>query len=124
MNGLLGAGLTTVLAAAVVADGALPALKSGIFPTLLLALTAAAAAGAGRRLTSKVSGDFDETEKTVAGATLGLGLLALAEFGLGAAGFLKPWAASTLLGALWIYAWPEIAPAAAFGAGGDGFAPR
>lgn len=111
MNGLLAAGLTAALAAAVAADGLLPALRPGIAPLALLAMTALAAAGAGRRLVRALASGLAEDELTVAGATLGLGALALGMFALGAARLLQGWAVSALLGALWIGGWPEVTPA-------------
>lgn len=113
MNGLLAAGLTAALSAAVAADGLLPALLPGILPLVLLALTALAAAGTGRKLVGALDGGFDEAEKTVAGATLGLGVLALGMFALAAAGLLASWAASALLGALLLFGWSEARPALA-----------
>jgi Na+-transporting methylmalonyl-CoA/oxaloacetate decarboxylase gamma subunit len=110
MNGLLAAGLTAALAAAVAADGLLPALATGVFPLLLLALSSAAAAGAGRRLVGALSPGLAEDEKSVAGATLGLGLLSLGTLALAALGLLKPWAASALLGALFVGGWAELEP--------------
>ena len=110
MSGLLAAVLTAVLSALVAADGLLPALRPGFLPLLLLALSALSAAGAGRRILGAFCAGFDEAEKTVAGATLGLGLLSLGTFALAALGLLKPWAASGLLGALWLCAWPEVRP--------------
>ena len=111
MTGLLAAGLTAALSAAVAAEGLLPALRPGLVPLLLLALTALAAAGSGRRLVGALGGAFDESEKTVAGATLGLGVLALGTFALAAAGRLESWAASALLGFLLIFGWSEVRPA-------------
>ncbi|OGS41019.1 MAG: hypothetical protein A2506_11200 [Elusimicrobia bacterium RIFOXYD12_FULL_66_9] len=110
MTAVILAALTAVLAAAVAADGLLPALRPGIFPLLMLLLSALAAAGAGRRLVGLLSDDLDEGEKTVAGATLGLGCLSLGVFALGTVGLLKPWACSALLGAFWLLAWPEVGP--------------
>lgn len=110
MTSALLAALTAALAAAVVADGPLPALRPGIFPLLLLLLSALAAAGAGRRLVGLLTDDLDEEEKTVAGATLGLGCLSLGVFALGVVGLFKPWACSLLLGSFWLFAWPEIRP--------------
>ena len=112
MTGLFAAVLTAALAAGVGARWLLPALEPGLAPLALLALSAAAAAGAGRRLVASLGCVLaDEGEKTVAGATLGLGLLSLGTFAFGALGLLKPWTASALLGALWIFGWPEVRPA-------------
>ncbi len=113
MTGLLAAGLTAALAAAVAADGLLPALRSGLVPLLLLALTALAATGAGRRLVAALGGVYDEAEKTIAGATLGLGVLALGTFALAVAGRLESWAFSALLAALLLAGLNELRPALA-----------
>jgi hypothetical protein len=111
MSGLFAAALTAALSAAVAADGLLPALRPGLLPLALLAVTALTAAGAGRRLVGALAGGLDEAEKTVAGATLGLGLLALASFALAALGRMESWAFSGLLVALLLAGWREI-PAA------------
>ena len=111
MKGLLGAGLTAALSVAAAADGLWPALRPGLFPLTLLTLSALAAAGAGRRLAGALAEGFAEDERTVAGATLGLGILSLGTFALAALGLLKPWAVSALLGASWLYGWPEVRPA-------------
>ncbi|MFI5361435.1 MAG: hypothetical protein ACHQ49_05655 [Elusimicrobiota bacterium] len=119
MNGLLAAGLTAALSGAVAADGLLPAMRPGLVPLLLLALTAVAAAGTGRRFVGAFGCVVDEAEKTVAGATLGLGVLSLGMFALAAAGRLESWAASALLGSLLLIGWGEIRPALdALAAGG------
>ncbi|OGR92485.1 MAG: hypothetical protein A2V88_01110 [Elusimicrobia bacterium RBG_16_66_12] len=110
MTSAIIAALTAALAAAVAADGMLAALRPGVFPLLLLVLSALAAAGSGRRLVGLLTDDLDEEEKTVAGATLGLGCLSLGVFALGAVGLFKPWACSALLGVFWILAWPELRP--------------
>lgn len=117
MTGLLAAGLTAALAALVTADGLLPALFPGVIPLVLLLLSAVAAAGAGRRLTGVFTRGLAEDEKTVAGATLGLGLLSLGTFALACAGLLRPWAGSGLVAALFLYGWPEVKPAGASLAG-------
>lgn len=71
---------------------------------LLLVLTGLAAAGAGRAALERLGlGDFGESEKTLAGATLGLGLLSLGTFALGALHLLYPWAAALLLAAFLVY---------------------
>lgn len=109
MNGLLGAALTAALAGAAGAGGPWAALAPGLVPLVLLIFLAAAAACAGRRaLRALGPAGLDELETTVAGATLGLGILALGVFALGAAGLLKSWAVSLLLAALWLSGWPEV----------------
>ncbi|MBI3563848.1 MAG: hypothetical protein HY079_01470 [Elusimicrobia bacterium] len=113
MSGLLAAGLTAALSAAVAADGLLPALRTGLVPLALLALLALIAAGAGRRAVGALAPALADDERTVAGATLGLGAMALGMFALGALGLLGGWAVSTLLGLLWLYGWSEARPALA-----------
>lgn len=111
MNGLPAAGLTAALAAAVAADWLLPALRSGIVPLILLSMILLTAAASGRRLVALLASGFAEDERSVAGATLGLGVLALGTFVCAVLGLLKPWTASALVGALLIYGWPEVTPA-------------
>lgn len=113
MTGILAAGLTAALAAAVAADGLLPALRPGLLPLLLLAVTALAATGTGRKLAAALGAARDEAELTVAGATLGLGALALGMFALAAARLLAPWAASALVGGFLLAGWSEVRPALA-----------
>ncbi|MDE2490781.1 MAG: hypothetical protein KGM24_08025 [Elusimicrobia bacterium] len=112
MTGLLGAGLTAALAAVSAKLWLLPALQPAVLPLLLLAVSGAAGACAGRRAVRALAPGLDAAEATVAGATLGLGLLSLGEFALAAAGLLRPWTASLLLGVLWLAGWPELEPAA------------
>ncbi len=108
MTGLLGAGLTAALAGAAAAQGPWAALAPGIMPLVLLIFVAAASACAGRRALRALGvANLDEAEATVAGASLGLGALALGVFALAAAGFLRPWSASALLAFLWLAGWPE-----------------
>jgi hypothetical protein len=109
MSGLLGAGLTAALAAAAAAEGPWSALAPGLAPLVLLVFLGAAAACAGRRVLRALGpAGLDEPETTVAGATLGLGLLALGTFALAAVGFLKPWAVSLMLAAVWLAGWTEL----------------
>jgi len=119
MSGLLGAGLTALLAAAAAAEGPWSALAPGLIPLVLLVFLAAAAACSGRRVLRALGpAGLDELETTVAGATLGLGLLALGTFALGIVGLLKPWAVSLLLAVLWVAGWSELnAVGAALGDG-------
>lgn len=111
MSGLLAAGLTAALSAAVAADGLLPALRAGALPLLLLLVLALVAAASGRRAVAALAPALADDERTVAGATLGLGALALGMLALAALGRLEPWSVSALLGALWVYGWPEARPA-------------
>ena len=104
--------LTAGLGALAAADSLWVALRPGFIPFVLLVLTVLLATGSGRALVGKLGlGDMSESQKTLCGATLGLGLLALGGFFLGAAGLFKPWAASALLAALWVAGYAELKPA-------------
>lgn len=104
--------LTAGLGALSAGDSLWVALRPGFVPLVLLALTVLLATGSGRTLVGWLDpGDMSESQKTLAGATLGLGLLALGGFFLGAAGLFKPWAASALLAALWVGGYAELRPA-------------
>jgi hypothetical protein len=104
--------LTAALAALVAADALWPALRPGFFPFALLFFTVLLAAGSGRALAARLGlTDAGEAQRTLIGATLGLGMLALGGFALGAAGLYRPWAASALLGALWLAGYGELKPA-------------
>lgn len=106
------AGLAAALAAAALADSAWPALRSGVVPLVLLFLTTLLATGSGRALAGRLGlTDLSESQKTLVGATLGLGLLALGTFALGALGLYRPWAASALLALLWVAGYAELKPA-------------
>lgn len=74
-----------------------------------MALVFFTVAGCGRLLLRRfeVRG-LSESEKTLVGATLGLGLLTQGLFLLGAVGLLKPWAVIALLGAFWVVGFTEL----------------
>lgn len=108
------AGLAVLLAAAALADTAWPFLRAGVVPLVLLLLTTLLAAGSGRALAGRLGlTELSESQRTLIGATLGLGLLSLGTFALGAAGLFRPWAASALLAALWVAGYPQLRPALA-----------
>ncbi len=107
MNGVLAAGLTAVLSVMVTMNGLGTALWSGLVPLFLLALTTVIAAGMGRRVISGMALDVTEYEASIAGVTLGLGVIALGMFAFGACGFFRPWVAPLLLGGMWIYGWRQ-----------------
>jgi hypothetical protein len=74
-----------------------------------LVLVALSAAGSGRFLIGRAGlSDLSDSQRTLLGFTLGLGLLCLGLFGLAALGLLKPWAAALLLGALWLVGFTEL----------------
>lgn len=85
------------------------ALMAGLLSTALLALSFLTAAGCGRILLRyfRISG-VSESEKTLIGATLGLGLLSQGVMALGLLGALKPWAVSVLLGLFWVIGFTEL----------------
>lgn len=104
--------LTALLGALSAGDSLWVALRPGLVPFVLLVLTILLATGSGRALVAMLGlGDMSESQKTLAGATLGLGMLALGGFMLGALGLFKPWAASALLAALWVIGYGELKPA-------------
>jgi hypothetical protein len=104
--------LTAGLGALSAADSLWVALRPGCVPFVLLVLTVLLATGSGRVLVNKLGlGDMSQSQKTLCGATLGLGLLALGGFLLGALGLFKPWAASAYLAALWVIGYAELKPA-------------
>ena len=104
--------LTAGLGALAAADSLWVALRPGCIPFVLLVLTVLLATGSGRVLVSKLGlGDMSEAQKTLCGATMGLGLLSLGGFFLGALGLFKPWAASAYLAALWLIGYAELKPA-------------
>lgn len=90
-------------------SGFAPALTPGLIATTLLALVFFTVAGCGRLLLRRfeVRG-LSESERTLVGATLGLGLLTQGLFLLGAVGLLKPWAVIMLLGAFWVVGFTEL----------------
>jgi len=104
--------LTACLGALSAADSLWVALRPGFVPFVLLTLTILLAAGSGRVLAGRLGlTDISESQKTLVGATLGMGLLALGGFFLGVIGPFKPWAASGLLAALWLIGYKELKPA-------------
>ncbi|MBI5246413.1 MAG: phospholipid carrier-dependent glycosyltransferase [Elusimicrobia bacterium] len=104
--------LTAGLGALSAADSLFVALRPGVVPFVLLVLTILLSTGSGRALVGRLGlSDMSESQKTLAGMTLGLGMLSLGGFFLGAAGLYKPWAASALLAGLWISGYSQLVPA-------------
>ncbi|MBI5244836.1 MAG: hypothetical protein HY922_14295 [Elusimicrobia bacterium] len=86
-----------------------PAMASGLMATALLAVVFIAAVGSGRVLLRAFEAkEISESEKTLIGGTLGIGLLSQAVFLLGVLGLLKTWAAVLLLGGLWVVGFTEL----------------
>lgn len=85
------------------------ALAPAALSAALLLVVFVAAAGSGRVLLRAFgAAGLSESEKTLVGATLGLGALSQLVFLLGAAALLRPWAAVALLGALWVVGFTEL----------------
>ena len=104
--------LTAGLGALSAADSLFVALRPGAVPFVLLVFTILLSPGSGRALVGRLGlSDMSESQKTLAGMTLGLGMLSLGGFFLGAAGLYKPWAASALLAGLWIAGYSQLLPA-------------
>ena len=104
--------LTAGLGALSASDSLWVVLRPGCVPFVLLILTVLLAAGSGRVLAGRLGlSDMSESQKTLVGATLGLGMLALGGFFLGALGLFQPWAASAFLAALWVVGYAELKPA-------------
>ncbi|MFA6092467.1 MAG: phospholipid carrier-dependent glycosyltransferase [Elusimicrobiota bacterium] len=94
---------------ALVADAFGSALSAGIFAAGLLGVVLIGAAGSGRVLLRAFGvRDLSESERTLVGATLGLGLVSQLLFLLGSAGLWRPWAAIALLAMLWIVGAVEL----------------
>lgn len=85
------------------------AWAGGVFAAALLAVALLTAAACGRMLLRAfgVRG-ASESERSLLGATLGLGLLSQGLFLLGLAGWLKAWAVTFLLGTFWVIGFPEL----------------
>jgi|CXWL01.1.fsa_nt_gi hypothetical protein len=104
--------LTAALGAMAAADSLWVALRPGAVPFVLLIFTILLATGSGRALAGRLGlSDMSESQKTLVGATLGLGMLALGGFALGALGLYVPWAASLFLAGLWVLGYAQLKPA-------------
>lgn len=109
LSSTIWAALTAAFAAFTVLDFFGAALGGPLKALLLLAVVALSAAGSGRFLVSRAGlPDLSDSQRTLLGFTLGLGLLSLGTFVLGLAGLLRPWAAAGLLGALWLVGFTEL----------------
>ncbi|MDD5658384.1 MAG: hypothetical protein PHF00_14125 [Elusimicrobia bacterium] len=107
-------GASVVFAAATAASFFWPAARAGLGATVLLAVVLACAVGAGRAILGRMGlPGLEEAEKIVAGATLGLGALALAVFALAALRLLSSASVAAVLGGLWLAGYPELRAAAA-----------
>lgn len=84
-------------------------LQAGLLATALLAGFAALAAGAGRTVLARLSlGELGALERSVIGASLGLGILSTLIFALAAAGGLRSWAVALVLAALAAASFSEL----------------
>lgn len=103
------AGLTLLFALYTAADTFLAALLPGALALAQLALVALTAAGCGRLLLRLMGlSDLSDSQRTLIGATAGLGFLCLLLFGLAAAGLLKGWAVLGALALCWLAAFTEM----------------
>jgi len=85
------------------------AIGPGLIATALLALVLLTVTGCGRLLLRNFGiRGTTESEKTLLGATLGLGLLSQAILLLGLLGALRTWTVSALLGAFWVVGFTEL----------------
>ncbi len=102
------AGLAALLGAHAALQSFSAALGPGLLAAVLLAVILFTAGGCGRLLLRRfeVRG-LSESERTLVGATLGLGLLTQGLFLLGVVGLLRPWAVIALLGTFWIVGYTE-----------------
>lgn len=92
-----------------------PNVREGLAASALFLLVFLAAAGSGRALLGFFRlCDIEESESFLIGATLGLGLLSLGTFGLGALGLLTPLAAAFFLGLLFLAGFSSLREAAIF----------
>ena len=81
----------------------------GFMGLALLGFLFLTVAGCGRLLLRVLGvAGLSESERTLIGATLGLGLLSQGIFLLGALGWLKAWAVSVLLGVFWVVGFTEL----------------
>ncbi|MFA5140236.1 MAG: phospholipid carrier-dependent glycosyltransferase [Elusimicrobiota bacterium] len=81
----------------------------GFMGLALLGFIFLTAAGCGRLLLRVLNvGGLSESERTLIGATLGLGLLSQGMFLLGVLGGMKAWAVSALLGVFWVVGFTEL----------------
>lgn len=109
MSLALYASLTALFASFTVWDFFGAQLAAPLRAALLLALVALSAAGSGRFLIGRAGlPDLSDSQRTLLGFTLGLGLLCLGMFALAAAGLLRPWTAGIMLGVLWLVGFTEL----------------
>ncbi len=74
-----------------------------------ISLLALIVTGAGRLVLSSLGpSDLSESQKTLVGATLGLGILSLSVFTLATAHLLRGWTVSLALALFWIFGWTEM----------------
>ncbi|PCI40744.1 MAG: hypothetical protein COB53_00170 [Elusimicrobia bacterium] len=102
-------GLFFVFAVHVLLQAMSGSLGSGMMAVMLLVFLLLTVTGCGRILlrSFRVRG-LTEPEKTIVGATLGLGLLSQGLFFLALIGWLKSWSVSLLLGAFWVIGFTEM----------------
>ncbi|MBI5630298.1 MAG: hypothetical protein HY921_05385 [Elusimicrobia bacterium] len=105
------AAASLLLAVTTVARYCGPAAEEGLWATLLFSLVALTAAGSGRVFAGFLNlADVSDSQKTLIGASLGLGVLSLGSFMLAACGLLNLWAVILLLSLLWVVGFTEMRP--------------
>ncbi|MDE2291363.1 MAG: glycosyltransferase family 39 protein [Elusimicrobia bacterium] len=105
----LAAGLVAALGVHITLTFFGAALTPGLVGTALLSFVFFTVAGCGRLLLRSFAvRGLSESERTLVGATLGLGLLTQGLFLLGVLGLLRLWAVSLLLGAFWVVGFTEL----------------
>lgn len=105
------AGMSLLFGLYTAASYFLPAFQWGLLATLQLALVMLIATGTGRVLLRALGlSDVSDSQKTLIGCTLGLGILSLAIFFLAALHILQGWTVSLMLAALWLVGFTELRP--------------
>jgi len=101
--------LLSTVAAYLAASTFGPACAGGVFAVALLVFILLTVTGGGRiALRCFGAGDLSESEKTLIGATLGIGLLSQCVFLLGILGWLHPWTLTALMGVFWVIGFTEM----------------
>src|SRR5262245_45045765 len=84
-------------------------IHAGLIASAILAVVTLICTGFGRLvLRAFDTAELSESEKTLIGCTLGMGILANGMFLLGALGWMAGWAAVLLLSVLWVLGFTEM----------------
>jgi len=80
-----------------------PVLRRGLEAMVLLGVVGSIALGCGRAAADRLGlGELPGGQKTVVGASLGLGILSLTIFALAVLGLLRPWVVASVLAVFWL----------------------